>query len=407
MIRRSLRVASISAGSTSATAAMKTAANVKKRIVDEIKVEATKKGKLEVMTEEKVKPSKRAKRVKPELKASPVDDVGTPSASPLPSKPKKVSKKDEEKATQLNSYLSHIQARRENTAHSQKLVGAHVSGANGLENVVFNAAKIGARAFAFFTRSHRSWSCKPLTQDTITAFHAAMKRFGYAPGDVVPHGSYLLNCGSPDVDVLQKSREGLLDEVRRCEALGLSLYNFHPGATKNEITVEECLDLIAESIELTLKQTKGVTILVENMSNQGSTIGGPFTHLRGIIDRVSEPHRDRVGVCLDTCHAFAAGWDLRDDEYEKTMAEFDATVGFKYLKAVHLNDSQGEVGCHVDRHEKIGRGHVGLKSFRRLMNDPRFNHIPMILETPYVDDDGYEAEISLLYSLYDKDIVQS
>ncbi|ETV87448.1 hypothetical protein, variant 1 [Aphanomyces astaci] len=300
-MRRSLRVVC-----RDSLAATPTAAVAKKRPVKDVKVEV--KEEATAVTKPR---SSSSKRIKKEPIPSPEKEGTTPEPPALASK--KASKKELEKAAQLDTYLSFIHTRREQTGDSNKLVGAHVSGASGLENAVFNAAKIGARAFAFFTRSQRTWTCKPLTPDTIAAFHAAMKRFGYAPGDVVPHGSYLLNCGSPDAGVLQKSRDGLLDEVRRCEALGLSLYNFHPGATKNEISVDECLDLIAESIEQTLQQTTGVTILVENMSNQGSTIGGPFTHLRGIIDRVSEEHRHRVGVCLDTCHAFAAGWDLRDD----------------------------------------------------------------------------------------------
>ncbi|RHY04594.1 hypothetical protein DYB36_004160 [Aphanomyces astaci] len=344
-MRRSLRVVC-----RDSLAATPTAAVAKKRPVKDVKVEV--KEEATAVTKPR---SSSSKRIKKEPIPSPDKEGTTPEPPALASK--KASKKELEKAAQLDTYLSFIHTRREQTGDSNKLVGAHVSGASGLENAVFNAAKIGARAFAFFTRSQRTWTCKPLTPDTIAAFHAAMKRFGYAPGDVVPHGSYLLNCGSPDAGVLQKSRDGLLDEVRRCEALGLTLYNFHPGATKNEISVDECLDLIAESIEQTLQQTTGVTILVENMSNQGC----------------------------------------------KTMAEFEATVGFKYLKAVHLNDSKGDVGCHADRHEKIGRGRVGLEPFRRLMNDPRFNHIPMIIETPYVDDDGYEEEISLLYSLHDND----
>ncbi|OQR84249.1 hypothetical protein ACHHYP_13684 [Achlya hypogyna] len=333
---------------------------------------------------------KKIKRaIKPEAAISP-KETKKPTAKQL----EKLANKDRE----LCQYLETLETRRKATAHTNKVIGAHVSGAGGLENAVFNAAKIGAQAFALFTRSQRTWHSKPLESGTIDAFKQAMRKFGYKPNDVVPHGSYLLNCGSPDPVTLAKSREGLLDEVLRCQQLGLSLYNFHPGSTKGEIPVEQCLDLIAESIALALDKTEGVTILIENMSCQGSTVGGKFTELRGIIDRVPDRHRTRVGVCLDTCHAFAAGWDIKDS-YEATMTEFDSVVGLEHLKAVHLNDSKGVLACHADRHENIGKGRIGIDAFKALMNDPRFNAIPMILETPFTDDAGYEAEITLLYDL--------
>ncbi|KAG9412828.1 hypothetical protein AC1031_015725 [Aphanomyces cochlioides] len=382
-MRRSLRVAC----RETLTAAVEAAPKAVKKRASEVKVEV----------EVDAKTTKRTKKEKKEVEVEKEMDVKVVKVEKV--KTVKKSKKQEDKEGQNATYAAFLAKRRQDTAHSRKLVGAHVSGAGGLENAIFNAAKIGARSFALFTRSQRTWTCKPLTDDTIQAFKQAMKDFGYSPNDVVPHGSYLLNCGSPDPDTLQKSREGLLDEVQRCEQLGLSLYNFHPGSTKGEIPVDECLQLIAESIETTLDKTHNVTILIENMSNQGSTVGGQFTELRDIINRISEKHRSRVGVCLDTCHAFAAGWDLRDDTYEATMKQFDETIGLSYLKAVHLNDSKGALGCHADRHEKIGQGKIGIEPFRRLMNDPRFDGIPMVLETPFVDDEGYEREISLLYSL--------
>ncbi|EQC34231.1 AP endonuclease 1 [Saprolegnia diclina VS20] len=328
--------------------------------------------------------------------------ANTVTRSAIPPKESKVAAKRLAKEAAVASdraqSLATLQARREATMHTNKLLGAHVSSAGGLENAVFNAAKIGARAFALFTRSQRTWACKPLEPATIDAFKQAMRDFGYAPGDVVPHGSYLLNCGSPDDATLAKSRAGLLDEVLRCEQLGLSLYNFHPGSTRGAISIDACLDRIAESIAGVLQATSRVTILVENMSCQGSTIGGHFSELRGILDRIPAQHADRIGVCLDTCHAFAAGWDIKD-AYEATMTTFDETVGLQYLKALHLNDSKGVLGCHADRHEAIGKGHIGLGAFELLMNDPRFNDVPMILETPVVDDEAYAAEIALLYNL--------
>ncbi|CAK4690631.1 unnamed protein product [Aphanomyces euteiches] len=395
-MRRSLRVAC----RETLTAAVEAAPKAVKKRASEVKVEVG----VDAKTTKRTKKEKKEVKVEKEVKVVKEEKAKTV----------KKSKKQEDKESQNATYAAFLDKRRQDTAHSRKQVGAHVSGAGGLENAIFNAAKIGARSFALFTRSQRTWTCKPLTDDTIQAFKQAMKDFGYSPNDVVPHGSYLLNCGSPDPDTLQKSREGLLDEVQRCEQLGLSLYNFHPGSTKGEIPVDKCLQLIAESIETTLDKTHNVTILIENMSNQGcvaclpvridtsshrSTVGGQFTELRDIINRISEKHRSRVGVCLDTCHAFAAGWDLRDDAYEATMKQFDETIGLSYLKAVHLNDSKGALGCHADRHEKIGQGKIGIEPFRRLMNDPRFDGIPMVLETPFVDDEGYEREISLLYSL--------
>ncbi|KAF0695504.1 Aste57867_13697 [Aphanomyces stellatus] len=404
-MRRSLRLVaheslSQSAPSVAAKAPKKRVSKEWKKEVEEIK--PTKRTKTEGTSAKDftVKPEPKPK-VKAEATAEPKLKTEVKAAAKMTSKKAaKDAAKEAEKSSQNAAYLDFLMKRRHDTAATNKVVGAHVSGAGGLENAVFNAAKIGARAFALFTRSQRTWTCKPMEAATAEAFQAAMKAFGYTPNDVVPHGSYLLNCGSPDAETLRKSREGLLDEVRRCEQLGLSLYNFHPGSTKKEISVDACLDLIAESIELTLAQTHGVTILIENMSSQGSTVGGQFSELKGIIGRISDAHRSRVGVCLDTCHAFAAGWDLRDeDAYEATMRAFDETVGLQYLKAVHLNDSKGDLGCHADRHEKIGKGKIGLEPFRRLMNDPRFDGIPMVLETPYVDDDGYEEEISLLYAL--------
>ncbi|OQS03422.1 DNA-(apurinic or apyrimidinic site) lyase-like isoform X4 [Thraustotheca clavata] len=309
-------------------------------------------------------------------------------------------KKLDEKTRLHQTYMNLLMERREMTIKSGKVVGAHVSAANGVENAIFNAAKIGARAFAFFPRAHRTWKCKPLEEKTIDAFKKAMNDFGYTSNDIVPHGSYLINCGSPEPEMLEKSRGALLDEVKRCELLGLSMYNFHPGATKKQISVEKCMDLIAESIVMTLDKTNGVTLVLENMSCQGSTIGGKFSELKGIIERVPISYHDRIGVCFDTCHAFAAGLDIKN-AYEASMKELENNIGLDYLKAIHLNDSKGDLNCHLDRHENIGKGKIGLSTFELIMNDTRLNNIPMILETPVKvnDDSTYEKEISLLYSL--------
>lgn len=207
-----------------------------------------------------------------------------------------------------------------------------------------------------------------------------------------------MNCGSPDEETLSKSRVTLVDELKRCERLGLSLYNFHPGSTCGKITVEESIARIAESINQAHQETKYVVTVLENMSCQGNTIGGKFEELRDIIDQVQD--KSRVGVCLDTCHAFAAGYDIASEKgFEKMMDEFETTVGLQYLQGVHLNDSKGELGCHLDRHENIGKGKIGVEAFRRVMRDPRFNGIPMILETPYVSENIYQKEIKQLYAM--------
>ncbi|XP_076459277.1 putative endonuclease 4 [Babylonia areolata] len=281
------------------------------------------------------------------------------------------------------------------TKDARKLVGAHCSIAGGLHKAVEEAVAMGGQAFGLFLRSQRSWASKPLDPKAADKFKASCKEHGFPPNSILPHGSYLMNCGSPNPETLKKSRESLLEELQRCEALGLTLYNFHPGSTCGEISVEQCLDSIADAINWAHQHTKFVITVVENMSCQGNTVGGRFEELKGIIDRVKD--KSRIGICLDTCHAFAAGYDLSSKQgFEKFMSDFDTIVGFQYLKAMHLNDSKGGVGCHLDRHENIGKGKIGLGGFRRVMAEPRFDGIPMILETPLGD---YAAEIKALNGL--------
>lgn len=281
-----------------------------------------------------------------------------------------------------------------------KLVGAHVSISGGMQNAVSEALKIGAKAFGLFLRSQRQWKSKPLEDKAAELFKQACERGGFSARAILPHGIYLMNCGSPEEETLAKSRETLVEELKRCEKLGLTLYNFHPGSTCGKITVEECMDRIAESINEAHLQTNHVVTVLENMSCQGNTVGGKFEELREIIDRVED--KSRVGVCIDTCHAFAAGYDVSSDGgFDKMMQEFESVIGLKYLRAVHLNDSKGELGCHLDRHENIGKGKIGINAFRRLMMDPRFNGIPMILETPCEAENTYQEEVKLLYSFLD------
>ena len=274
-----------------------------------------------------------------------------------------------------------------------KYFGAHVSAAGGVDNAPANAHAIGATAFALFTKNQRQWTAKPLTAAEIDAFRKACDTYGYTPGQILPHDSYLINLGHPEQEPLEKSREAFLDEMKRCELLGLDRLNFHPGSHLQKITEEESLDRIAESINIALDSTHGVTAVIENTAGQGSNLGFRFEHLRYLIDRVED--KSRVGVCIDTCHAFAAGYDLRTDEAcDATFAELERVVGFNYLKGMHLNDAMKILGSRVDRHTPLGEGMIGMACFRYIARDKRFDGIPLILETP--DEARWGEEIAQL-----------
>lgn len=271
-----------------------------------------------------------------------------------------------------------------------------MSAAGGVENTPLNAAAIGARAFALFTKNQRQWQAKPLTEESIEAFRENLQQVGISPALVLPHDSYLINLGHPEMEALTKSRNAFLDEMQRCEQLGLELLNFHPGSHLKKISEEQSLDIVAYSINWALEQTEGVTAVIENTAGQGTNLGYRFEHLAHIIKKVKD--KSRVGVCLDTCHTFTAGYDLRTRKAcESTFAEFDEIVGFKYLRGVHLNDSKPDLGSRVDRHESIGKGKLGLEVFRYIMNDERFEEIPMVLET--VDSTIWDQEIAMLYAM--------
>ena len=274
-----------------------------------------------------------------------------------------------------------------------KYFGAHVSAAGGVDNAPANAHAIGATAFALFTKNQRQWMAKPLTAAEIDAFRKACDTYGYTPGQILPHDSYLINLGHPEQEPLEKSREAFLDEMKRCELLGLDRLNFHPGSHLQKITEEESLDRIAESMKIALDSTHGVTAVIENTAGQGSNLGFRFEHLRYLIDRVED--KSRVGVCIDTCHAFAAGYDLRTDEAcDATFAELERVVGFNYLKGMHLNDAMKILGSRVDRHTPLGEGMIGMACFRYIARDKRFDGIPLILETP--DEARWGEEIAQL-----------
>lgn len=274
-----------------------------------------------------------------------------------------------------------------------KYIGAHVSSSGGVQNAPINAANIGATAFALFTKNQRQWLSKDLTQQEIADFKANCKKYGFEPSQILPHDSYLINLGSPEPEGLQKSRDSFVHEMKRCEQLGLIMLNFHPGSHLGKISPEECLDRIAESINIALSATNGVCAVIENTAGQGSNMGHSFYHLQRIIEGVND--KSRVGICIDTCHAFAAGYNLADAyEYQQVWDEFEQVVGFKYLKGMHLNDAMKPLASRVDRHASIGKGFMGIETFKRLMTDARLDSIPMILETP--DESLWTDEIKML-----------
>jgi deoxyribonuclease IV len=274
-----------------------------------------------------------------------------------------------------------------------KYLGAHVPASGGVENAPLNAYHIGANAFALFTKNQRQWVAAPLTQTSITLFKERCEQYGFIADAILPHDSYLINLGHPETEGLEKSRAAFLDEMQRCEQLGLKLLNFHPGSHLKQISLEECLDRVAESINITLDKTKGVSAVIEDTAGQGSNVGFQFEQLKYIIDRVED--KSRVGVCIDTCHTYTAGYDLVED-YDNVMDQFENTVGFKYLKGIHLNDSKKALGTRVDRHDSIGKGLMDIKFFKRIMKDSRLDNMPIILETP--DETLWSEEIKMLRS---------
>lgn len=277
--------------------------------------------------------------------------------------------------------------------YKNRFIGAHVSAAGGVENAPLNAVSIGANAFALFTKNQRQWVAKPLTQESIDAFKMNVEDLGFKFDHILPHDSYLINLGHPEKEPLEKSRAAFLDELQRCEQLGLKLLNFHPGSHLKKISETECLRIIAESINIALDKTQGVTAVIENTAGQGSNVGYQFEHLAEIIDQVED--KSRVGVCIDTCHAFTAGYDLADVSKSSAIwQEFDDTVGFSYLKGIHLNDSKKAVGTKVDRHDSLGEGFIGMGFFNEFMKDDRFQNMPIILETP--NPDIWKDEIQYL-----------
>ncbi|MDR0330874.1 MAG: deoxyribonuclease IV [Chitinispirillales bacterium] len=274
-----------------------------------------------------------------------------------------------------------------------KYIGPHVHTAGGVHAAPANASSVGATGFGIFTKNQRQWNSRPLETNVIDAFKKNMELYGYEPKAVLVHDSYLINIGNPDNDKRSRSIDALIDEAKRCEALGLALLNIHPGSGVNAIDASGCVAIIAESLNAVLDKTNGVTIVLEATAGQGSGVGGRFEELAGIIDIVED--KARVGVCIDTCHIFAAGYDIREAEgYSSVMAEFDRIVGFKYIRGLHLNDAKSALGSRLDRHESIGKGHIGIGAFKLLMEDARFDGIPCVLETP--NEEGWGEEVEML-----------
>ena len=274
-----------------------------------------------------------------------------------------------------------------------KFIGPHVSASGGVEKAPLNAMEVGANAFALFTKNQRQWVASPLAAKSIELFKENCRKGGFSPEYILPHDSYLINLGSPGEEGLQKSRAAFLDEMQRCEQLGLTMLNFHPGSHLNKISVEQCLDTIAANINLALSMTKGVKAVIENTAGQGSNVGNRLEEIRYIIDRVDD--KSRVGVCIDTCHFYSAGYDFIGD-YDGAFGALDKIIGPEYLSAIHLNDTKKALGSRVDRHESIGLGLLGVEFFRRFMKDSRFDNIPIIMETP--DESRWAEEIALLRS---------
>lgn len=276
-----------------------------------------------------------------------------------------------------------------------KYVGAHVSAEGGVQNAPVNANNIKAKAFALFTKNQRQWFASPLTQKSISEFRENCEKLDYKPFQILPHDSYLINLGHPEEEPLEKSRTSFLDEMKRCELLGLDRINFHPGSHLNGISPEKCLERMAESLNFVLGKTKGVTAVIENTAGQGTNLGYTFEQIKYIIDFVDD--KSRVGVCIDTCHAYTSGYDVKTKAgFEETFRRFDEIIGFKYLRGMHLNDSKKDLGTRVDRHENLGTGFLGDTTFKFIMNDSRFDDMPLILETP--DESLWEKEIAMLYS---------
>jgi len=288
-----------------------------------------------------------------------------------------------------------LEAREKLGQKGKKYIGAHVSIAGGIEKAIINAHKIGATGFALFTKNQRQWRSKPLSPDSIKRFKTLMAKYQFSPAGILPHDSYLINLGHPEREKRKKSLESFIEEIYRVKQLGLWYLNFHPGSHLRQISPSKAIGFIAQSINTALRESEGIVLVLETTAGQGSNIGSRFEELAEIIQQVED--HSRIGVCIDTAHIFAAGYELRTREgFEKTMEQFQQIIGFSFLKGMHLNDSKAKFGSRVDRHHSLGMGEIGIEPFKWIMEDSRFNNIPLILETP--DPSKWAEEIALLKS---------
>ena len=275
-------------------------------------------------------------------------------------------------------------------------VGPHVSAGGGVEQAPINAAAIGATGFGMFTKNQLQWRAPALSAANRMQFAASLKANKYTPQQVLPHAGYLINLANPDETAHAKALESFIGEVKRCEELGLLMLNLHPGSHLKKLEPMAACKLVAESVNEALRQTKGVTVVIENTAGQGACLGSTFEELAAIVAGVSD--KERIGICLDTAHTFAAGFDIRTrDGLKHTLDDFDRIVGFKYLRGMHLNDSKVEFDSHVDRHESLGKGRIGWEPFKWIMKDPRFANMPLVIETP--DEELWPEEIRKLLTL--------
>lgn len=270
-------------------------------------------------------------------------------------------------------------------------IGAHVSISGGVENAPLNALAIGADAFAMFVKNQRQWSAKPLSPTNIEKFKQNLQKSKILPKYVLVHSSYLINLGHPLKENREKSINAFIDEIDRLNLLGLELLNFHPGSYLKEISIDECLKNISNSINLAISKTQNVKLVIENTAGQGSNLGYSFEHLAYLIDKCED--KSRIGVCIDTCHTFAAGYDLKEN-YQNVMKEFEKIVGYNYLAGMHINDSKSTLGSKKDRHESLGVGTLGMKTFENIIKDKKIGDIPLILETP--NEEIWPKEIATL-----------
>ncbi|TDL19144.1 AP endonuclease [Rickenella mellea] len=354
------------------------------------------------LAEEITKPRKR-KRSTLSIADEPVlDGVASASSSSIISPGVQTAEKHIAVKTRKRNHVRPVTASLEDypsRAVNDWKIGAHVSAAGGVENAIHNAAAVGANAFALFLKSQRKWLSPDVTDESVKLFKSRMQEFNYSPRHVLPHGSYLINLGNPDLEKREKSFECFLDDLQRCEKLGLMLYNFHPGSTVGAATRDESIKHIADCLNRAHKLTTNVVTVIENMAGAGNIIGSKFTEIASIIEQVED--KARVGVCLDTCHMFAAGYDIRTKEvYESSISLFDEEIGLSYLRGMHLNDSKTPLGSKKDRHENIGLGHIDLRAFSHIVTDPRLKDIPLILETPIFDSPSvWKKEIEILNRL--------